>query len=104
MMRDNQKQLRCWAEINLAAFERNIKGIQAAMPKKMRYLAVVKADAHVQAAEPANAGSVRRTSIGQQVPSDLGLEDVGCTRKPVQGEAHAQLAEADAIPRRGVEV
>lgn len=46
MMRDHQKQLRCWAEINLAAFERNIKGIQAAMPKKMRYLAVVKADAY----------------------------------------------------------
>ena len=46
MMRDHQKQLRCWAEINLAAFERNLKGIQAAIPKKMRYLAVVKADAY----------------------------------------------------------
>jgi len=38
--------LRCWAEIDLAAFERNLKRIQAALPARMRYLAVVKADAY----------------------------------------------------------
>ena len=38
--------LRCWAEINLTAFERNLKRIQAALPSHMRYLAVVKADAY----------------------------------------------------------
>ncbi|MEO0510521.1 MAG: alanine racemase [Verrucomicrobiota bacterium] len=37
---------RCWAEIDLAAFERNLKQIQAAIPKHMRYVAVVKADAY----------------------------------------------------------
>ncbi|WPJ96502.1 alanine racemase [Coraliomargarita algicola] len=37
---------RCWAEIDLAAFERNLKRIQAALPARMRYLAVVKADAY----------------------------------------------------------
>ena len=38
--------LRCWAEIDLAAFERNLKRIQAALPPAVRYLAVVKADAY----------------------------------------------------------
>ncbi|MDQ8208192.1 alanine racemase [Coraliomargarita sp. SDUM461003] len=38
--------LRCWAEIDLAAFERNLKRIQAALPARMRYVAVVKADAY----------------------------------------------------------
>jgi alanine racemase len=38
--------LRCWAEIDLAAFERNLKRIQAALPAQMRYVAVVKADAY----------------------------------------------------------
>ncbi|MDG1242166.1 MAG: alanine racemase [Opitutae bacterium] len=37
---------RCWAEINLAAFERNLKRIQAALPLDVRYVAVVKADAY----------------------------------------------------------
>lgn len=37
---------RCWAEIDLAAFERNLKRIQAALPSHMRYVAVVKADAY----------------------------------------------------------
>ena len=38
--------LRCWAEIDLAAFERNLKRIQAGLPARMRYVAVVKADAY----------------------------------------------------------
>lgn len=38
--------LRCWAEIDLAAFERNLKRIQSALPARMRYIAVVKADAY----------------------------------------------------------
>ena len=38
--------MRCWAEINLSAFERNLKRIQSALPSRMRYLAVVKADAY----------------------------------------------------------
>ncbi len=37
---------RCWAEINLAAFERNLKRIQAALPAAVRYVSVVKADAY----------------------------------------------------------
>ncbi|PXA03548.1 alanine racemase [Coraliomargarita sinensis] len=41
-----KQPLRCWAEIDLAAFERNLKCIQNALPDHMRYVAVVKADAY----------------------------------------------------------
>ncbi|MDQ8203312.1 alanine racemase [Pelagicoccus sp. SDUM812003] len=37
---------RCWAEIDLAALERNLKAIQATLPPHIRYIAVVKADAY----------------------------------------------------------
>lgn len=37
---------RCWAEIDLAAFERNLRRIRAALPPEVRYVAVVKADAY----------------------------------------------------------
>lgn len=38
--------LRCWAEIDLAALERNLKSIQAKLPDRIKYIAVVKADAY----------------------------------------------------------
>ena len=37
---------RCWAEIDLAALERNLKKIRDRLPAHMRYVAVVKADAY----------------------------------------------------------
>jgi len=37
---------RCWAEIDLSAFERNLNRIQNALPGRMHYIAVVKADAY----------------------------------------------------------
>ncbi len=39
-------QFRCWAEIDLAALERNLKSIRAALPERIKYIAVVKADAY----------------------------------------------------------
>lgn len=39
-------QHRCWAEIDLAALERNVRSIQAHLPSGMEYIAVVKADAY----------------------------------------------------------
>jgi alanine racemase len=42
----NNRPLRCWAEIDLAALERNLKLIRASLPPQMRYVAVVKADAY----------------------------------------------------------
>jgi alanine racemase len=38
--------LRCWAEIDLAALERNLKLIRASLPAHIKYVAVVKADAY----------------------------------------------------------
>lgn len=38
--------LRCWAEIDLAALERNLRLIRATLPARMRYVAVIKADAY----------------------------------------------------------
>jgi alanine racemase len=37
---------RCWAEIDLAALERNVRLIRATLPPHIRYVAVVKADAY----------------------------------------------------------
>jgi alanine racemase len=42
----SQLPLRCWAEIDLAALERNLRLIRASLPPHMRYVAVVKADAY----------------------------------------------------------
>lgn len=38
--------LRCWAEIDLSALERNVKQIRAALPPHIQYVAVIKADAY----------------------------------------------------------
>ncbi|WP_309383491.1 alanine racemase [Cerasicoccus frondis] len=42
----NGSSHRCWAEIDLAALERNLGKIRAALPSHIRYVAVVKADAY----------------------------------------------------------
>ncbi|MEM1221309.1 MAG: alanine racemase [Verrucomicrobiota bacterium] len=41
-----QSKHRCWAMIDLAAFERNLKRIQRELPQDVAYIAVVKADAY----------------------------------------------------------
>ncbi len=38
--------MRCWAEIDLAALERNLRLIRSALPEGIRYVSVVKADAY----------------------------------------------------------
>jgi alanine racemase len=45
-MKPHPHPLRCWAEIDLAALERNVRLIRASLPPHMRYVAVVKADAY----------------------------------------------------------
>lgn len=45
-MNASSRALRCWAEIDLAALERNLRLIRASLPTGMRYVAVVKADAY----------------------------------------------------------
>lgn len=46
MTAPSQLPLRCWAEIDLAALERNLRLIRATLPAHIRYVAVVKADAY----------------------------------------------------------
>ena len=46
MHQNAQVRHRCWAEIDLAALERNIHSIRAYLPNAMKYIAVVKADAY----------------------------------------------------------
>lgn len=41
-----QLPFRCWAEIDLAALEHNLKLIRASLPAQIKYVAVVKADAY----------------------------------------------------------
>ena len=43
---DSRLPLRGWAEIALAALERNLKSIRAALSSRLKYVAVVKADAY----------------------------------------------------------
>lgn len=47
--------LRCWAEIDLDALERNLRLIRASLPTHMRYVAVVKADAYGHGLHQASA-------------------------------------------------
>jgi len=47
--------LRCWAEIDLDALERNLRLIRASLPVHMRYVAVVKADAYGHGLHQASA-------------------------------------------------
>lgn len=45
-MKETSSLPRAWAEIDLSAFERNIGKIKASLPGRIRYIAVVKADAY----------------------------------------------------------
>lgn len=54
-MSTSSRPLRCWAEIDLAALERNVKLIRSSLPPHMRYVAVVKADAYGHGAHHAAA-------------------------------------------------
>ncbi len=43
---NDRASARCWADVDLAALERNVRLIRASLPERMSYLAVVKADAY----------------------------------------------------------
>lgn len=45
-------QARCWADIDLAALERNLRRTKAGLPSGIRYVAVVKADAYGHGIHP----------------------------------------------------
>lgn len=45
-MHHSVSQLRAWVEIDLSQLERNLHAVRAALPKHLKYIAVVKADAY----------------------------------------------------------
>lgn len=49
------QNLRCWAEIDLAALERNLNRIRSALPPRIKYISVVKADAYGHGIHPTAA-------------------------------------------------
>ena len=49
------QNLRCWAEIDLAALERNLNRIRSALPTRIKYISVVKADAYGHGIHPTAA-------------------------------------------------
>ena len=49
------QNLRCWAEIDLAALERNLRRIRSALPPGIQYISVVKADAYGHGIQPTAA-------------------------------------------------
>ena len=49
------QNLRCWAEIDLAALERNLNRIRSALPPRIQYISVVKADAYGHGIHPTAA-------------------------------------------------
>ncbi len=49
------QNLRCWAEIDLAALERNLNRIRSALPAGIKYISVVKADAYGHGIHPTAA-------------------------------------------------
>ena len=59
----NPPHARCWAEIDLAALERNLKLIRASLPPGMGYISVVKADAYGHGLKPA-ADALQRAGAG----------------------------------------
>ena len=46
LLKGNINTMRSWAEIDLAALERNLNLIRSALPQPMKYVSVVKADAY----------------------------------------------------------
>ncbi len=49
------QKMRCWAEIDLAALERNLNRIRSALPPGIKYISVVKADAYGHGIHPTAA-------------------------------------------------
>lgn len=91
MMLSPQLPRRCWAEIDLAALERNVRRIRASLPPGMRYLAVVKADAYGHGLPPVAArlmhagadmlavASVAEAAAVRELSPDFPLLSLGAT-------------------------
>ncbi|MEZ5276030.1 MAG: alanine racemase [Opitutaceae bacterium] len=106
MSRNPSLPLRCWAEIDLAALERNIKSIRRALPEWIRFVAVVKADAYGHGIYQAVA---RLMHSGADIFAVANVSEAAAVRElgpgwpililgPVLPDEDPYLLEFDAIP------
>jgi alanine racemase len=105
MLSTSRLPLRCWAEIDLAALERNLRLIRASLPSHMRYVAVVKADAYGHGLQQAAA---RLMHAGTDLFAVANLAEAAALREigpgwpilllsPLLPEEDAYLADYDLI-------
>lgn len=97
---------RSWAEINLAALERNLRLIKDSLPKRVRYISVVKADAYGHGILPTAArlmqsnvdlfavANVKEASEIREMGSGWPILILG----PLLEEEYEALLELDLIP------
>ena len=100
------KAQRCWAEINLAALERNLRLIRDSLPSHVRYVSVVKADAYGHGIHPTAArlmqsgvdlfavANVKEASEIREIATGWPILILG----PLLEEENEALLEMDLIP------
>ena len=100
------KAQRCWAEINLAALERNLRLIRDSLPPHVRYVSVVKADAYGHGIHPTASrlmqsgvdlfavANVKEASEIREIATGWPILILG----PLLEEENEALLEMDLIP------
>ncbi|MDB0030837.1 alanine racemase [Opitutales bacterium] len=103
---------RCWAEINLAALERNLRLIRDSLPPHVRYVSVVKADAYGHGIHPTAArlmqsgvdlfavANIKEATEIREMGSGWPILILG----PLLEEEDEALIEFDLIPTLSTEV
>lgn len=100
------QNLRCWAEIDLAALERNLHKIRAALPTGIKYISVVKADAYGHGIHP-TAARLMQTGVDlfavANVKEAMDIREMGngwpiLILGPLLKEEDQAILEYDLIP------
>jgi alanine racemase len=100
------QNLRCWAEIDLAALERNLHKIRAALPQSVKYISVVKADAYGHGIHP-TAARLMQTGVDlfavANVKEAMDIREMGTgwpilILGPMLKEEDQSVLEFDLIP------
>jgi len=100
------QNLRCWAEIDLAALERNLHKIRAALPQSVKYISVVKADAYGHGIHP-TAARLMQTGVDlfavANVKEAMDIREMGTgwpilILGPMLNEEDKAVLEYDLIP------
>ena len=100
------QNLRCWAEIDLAALEANLHRIRAALPPGIKYISVVKADAYGHGIHP-TAARLMQTGVDlfavANVKEAMDIREMGTgwpilILGPLLNEEDQYILEYDLIP------